>query len=127
MTRSYAPFIPARRPGGRPADRPRYRVLVHRAFAEAWSELPRRVGVRSAQQFYDHVSTTPGRPPDINRATVLRGQAGRPKFASCSRTIHYEISGSGRIDYQYADEFRQGRHGDAHSVVLVLTIRLGSH
>jgi hypothetical protein len=31
---AYQPFTPARRPGGRPAARPRYQVLVHRKFAE---------------------------------------------------------------------------------------------
>lgn len=100
---------------------------MHRTFAKDWTALPARVGVRSAQEFYDHVSVTPGRPPDINRTTVLRGRAGRPVFPGCSRTIHYEISGAGRIDYQYADDFRGGRIGDAHDVVLILTIHLGSH
>ena len=127
MTRSYSPFVPARRPGGRPTERPRYRVLVHRAFEREWTALPSHVGLESAQQFYDHVAVSPGRPPDVNRTTILRGRAGRPLAPGCSRTIHYEISGAGRIDYQYADEFRGGRSGDAHAVVLVLTIRLGSH
>lgn len=127
MVRAYAPFVPARRPGGRPPERPRYRVLVHRSFAPEWASLPRHVGLESAQQFYDHAATDPGRPPDINRTTVLRGQAGRPRFPGCSRTIHYEISGAGRIDYQFADEFRGGRTGDPHPVTLILTIDLGSH
>lgn len=127
MTRAYAPFVPARRPGGRPAERPRYRVLVHRAFAADWSSLPRHVGLESAQQFYDHVSTEPGRPPEVNRSTILRGRAGRPVVHGCSRTIHYEISGAGRIDYQYSDDFRGGQHGDPHPVTLILTIDLGSH
>lgn len=127
MSRSYAPFVPGRRPGGRPRRRPRYRVLVHRAFAASWSELPRHVGLESAQQFYDHVADTPGRPPSVNRTTILRGRAGRPLAPGFSRTIHYEISGPGRIDYQYADEFRSGRMGDPHPVVFILTIGLGSH
>jgi hypothetical protein len=127
VTRSYAPFVPARRPGGRPPERPRYRVLVQRSFAKDWDALPTRVGVRSAQEFYDHLSVSPGRPPDINRTTVLRGRAGRPVLPGYSRTIHYEISGAGRIDYQFADEFRSGRIGDARGVVLILTIDPGGH
>jgi hypothetical protein len=102
-------------------------VLVHRAFAADWSMLPEHVGFASAQQFYDHVAADPGRPPDINRTTVLRGRAGKPLFEGCSRTIHYEISGAGRIDYQHAQGFRGGLHGDPHAVVLILTIALGSH
>lgn len=87
----------------------------------------RSTSVESAQQLYDHVASTPGRPPAINRTTVLRGRAGRPVVPGCSRTIHYGISEAARIDYPYADEFRGGRDGDPHPVVLVLTIRLGSH
>lgn len=63
----------------------------------------------------------------INSATILRGKAGKPKFEGGSRTIHYEVSGAGRIDYQYVDDYRDGDHGDPHRVVFVLTIDLGSH
>ena len=127
MTGAYEPFRPVVRPGGRPASRPRYRVLVHRRFVDLWRQLPERVGLESAQQFYDHVATTPGRPADVNRTTVLRGRAGAPKFEGASRTVHYEISGAGRIDYQFADRFTGGTDGDPHAVVIVLTIDLGSH
>ncbi len=68
------PFTPARRPGGRPAARPRCRVLVHRKFAEMWSSLPDRVGPAAAQQFYDHAANTPGQPTAVNRTGVLRGK-----------------------------------------------------
>lgn len=34
-----------------------------------------------------------------------------------SRTVHYEISGAGRIDYQYHDSYAGGDHGDPHPVV----------
>jgi len=37
---SYQSYRPARRPGTRPQTRPRYRVLVHRQYAELWTELP---------------------------------------------------------------------------------------
>jgi hypothetical protein len=56
VTGAYQPYRPVRRPGRRPAAKPRYRVLVHRKFAELWEALPGRVGVTSVQQFYDHVA-----------------------------------------------------------------------
>src|SRR5713226_3344703 len=82
---AYQPFGPARRPGGRPVAKPRYRVLVHRKFAEMWSSLPDRVGLAAAQQFYDHVANTPGQPAAVNRTGVLREKAGEP-MAGNSRT-----------------------------------------
>ncbi|MDQ3153995.1 MAG: hypothetical protein M3R63_20530, partial [Actinomycetota bacterium] len=70
-------------------------MLVHRQFKHLWEALPDRVGLPSAQQFYDHVAHTPGNPAAINRTGVLRGKAGRPIAEGFSRTIHYEISGAG--------------------------------
>lgn len=123
---SYQPFVPARRPGGSPPRKPRYRVLVHHQYSDLWDELPRRVGLASAQQFYDHVAHTPHEAPAINRATILAGRANRPIGAGFSRTIHYEISGAGRVNYQYNPAFT-GARGDAHPVVFILTINLSSH
>lgn len=123
---SYPPYRPARRPGGRPAARPRYRVLVHRQFFEHWQSLPNRVGLESAQQFYDHVATSPGQIPAVGMATILKGALGRPIADGFSRTIHYEISGAGRIDYQFHDAY-VGLQGDPHAVVFILRISLGSH
>lgn len=107
--------------------RPRYRVLVHKKFLDRWAELPDRVGLESAQQFYDHVAQTPGVRPQVNSTTVLRGKAGRPRAPGFSKTIHYEISGAGRIDYQYCDAYRTSADGDEHAVVFILTIDLSSH
>lgn len=128
MSRSaYQPFQPARRPGGKPDTKPPYRVLVHRRFAAMWKTLPEHVGITSVQQFYDHVAHNPGQPAAINRTGVLRGRAGEPMAPGFSRTIHYEISGAGRIDYQYHEEYIDGRYGDPHPVVLIRTINLSSH
>jgi hypothetical protein len=127
LTGAYSPFEPARRPGESPDSRPAYRVLVHRRFANLWERLPTVVGLESAQQFYDHVSRTPGERPLVNSSVILKGRAGEPKFVGASRTIHYEISGAGRIDYQYVDDFRDGAFGDPHPVVFILTIDLSSH
>jgi hypothetical protein len=124
---AYRPFAPAARPGGRPAERPRYRVLVHRQYEAEWRDLPARVGLESAQQFYDFVAATPGSPPPIGAASILQGRAGRPIYPGCSRTVHYEISGAGRINYQFHDAYTGGAHGDPHPVVFILTIRFTSH
>ena len=123
---SFPPYRPTRRPGGRPATRPRYRVLVHRRFSDLWQALPDRVGVESAQQFYDHVAMNPGQLPDVGTASILKGSLGRPIADGFSRTVHYEISGAGRIDYQFHDAY-VGRLGDPHPVVFILRISLGSH
>ena len=124
---AYRPYVAARSPGGRPAAKPVYRVLVHRQYVDAWNGLVDRVGMVSAQQFWEHVSTTPGRPPEVGSSTVLRGKHHGPKWPGYSRTIHYEISGAGRIDYQYCNDTQEGHRGDAHPVVKILTIDLGSH
>lgn len=86
-----------------------------------------RLGIESVQQFYDHVANTPGEKPAINRSSVLKGKVGAPKLTGFSRTVHYEVSGAGRIDYQYCDAFTGGAQGDAHPVVFVLAIDLSSH
>ncbi|MGH2351310.1 MAG: hypothetical protein ACRDJN_06810 [Chloroflexota bacterium] len=57
----------------------------------------------------------------------MRGTSARPLYDGCSRTIHYEISGAGRIDFQFHDAFTGGTHGDPHPVVFILTIDLSSH
>ena len=123
---SYQPYRPARRPGRRPRARPRYRVLVHRQFVDLWSQLPDRVGLEAAQQFYDHVANTPGQIPKVGSATILKGSLGRPIADGFSRTVLYEISGAGRIDYQYHDAY-VSTQGDPHPVVFILRIGLSSH
>lgn len=92
-----------------------------------WRELVERVGLANAQQFWDHVAHSPGAPPKVGSACVLKGKAGQPRSPGYSRTIHYEITGAGRIDYQYNPQSTEGRRGDAHGVVRILTIDLSSH
>jgi hypothetical protein len=124
---AYRPYVSARSPGGRPSARSQYRVLVHRQYLDAWNGLVERVGLTLARQFWDHVSQTPGMPPAVGSSTILRGKHHGPKWDGYSRTIHYEISGAGRIDYQYANATTEGTDGDPHAVVKILTIDLNSH
>lgn len=124
---AYKPLVPARRPGGRPAEEPTYRVLVHRKFVDKWSELAERVGIASAQEFWDHVATSPGQPPPTASTCLLRGKPGLPQGPGWSRTIHYEVSSMARINYQYHDAYTTSDQGDQHRVVAVLTIDFSSH
>jgi hypothetical protein len=124
---AYRPYVAERRPGGGPSERPRFRVLVHRRFLDIWNSLAEQVGKENARQFWDHVAMTPGQPPQVGTSTMLRGKHHGPKWPAYSRTIHYEVSGAGRIDYQFANATTEGRIGDEHAVVKILTIHLGSH
>ncbi len=126
-TGAHHPWMPARRPGCQPSFTPRYFVLVHHRLDAIWGSLPQRVGIESAQQFWDHVALDPGRPPRVNSTTMLRGKRGTPLAAGFSRTIHYEISGAGRIDFQFNPDWSRGASGDAHAIVVILRIDLGSH
>jgi hypothetical protein len=86
-----------------------------------------RVGVESAQQFWDHIAFAPDRPPEINSATVLRGKAGQPEEEGFSNTIHFEISSMARIDYQYCRSYRPNAASDPHPVVRIRAIQHGGH
>lgn len=102
-------------------------MLVHHRRRQRWDELPGRVGLQNAQQFWDHVAESPGQPPAVGSAGILRGKAGNPRGPGFSRTVHYEITGAGRIDYQYADAYVTRPGGDPHGVVFILDINLSSH
>ena len=93
----------------------------------AWSSLAERVGLENAQQFWDHVAFTPGSPPKVGSSSVMRGKHAAPKAPGFSKTVHYEITGAGRIDYQWNAAYTHGASGDPHGVVWILTIELGSH
>jgi hypothetical protein len=124
---TYRPHVAARRPGGRPSVKPVFRVLVHRQFLGIWNDLSSRVGVANAQQFWDHVAMTPGQTPKVGTSSVMKGKHALPKWPGYSKTIHYEITGAGRIDYQFNPSATEGPRGDPHAVVKILTIYLRSH
>lgn len=124
---AYQPLRPGRRPGGRPSEAPIYRVLVHRKFQDKWEEMPGRVGLGAAQEFWDHVAMQPGVPPARPSTCFLRGRAGLPQAPGWSKTIHYELSSMARINYQYIEAYRTSEDGDAHRVVAILSIDFSSH
>lgn len=123
---AYAPYVAARRPGGHPGVPPKYRVLVHHQMLERWNDLPRRVGSENMTRFWDHVAHTPGAPPTTGTSCVLKGKAGKPKKPGFSRTVHFEVGGAERVDYQYNEAF-VGAIGDSHPVVWILAVTVSSH
>jgi hypothetical protein len=125
--RAYRPNVPAKRPGGRPEVKPKYRVLVHKQFLKHWGELVGRVGLQQAQELWDHLAFAACEKPPKASTCFLRGKAGTPKGPGWSRTIHYELSSMARVDYQYNDGFCTKPGKDPHPVVAILTINYSSH
>ncbi len=76
-------------------------MLVHHRYLAVWNELADRVGLAGAQQFWDHAAMTPGEPAKVGTSSVMKGKHNAPRWPGCSKIIHYEIAGAGRIDYQY--------------------------
>ncbi len=70
---------------------------------------------------------TPGQPQATGSSSLLRGKPGEPKGPGFSQTIHYEITGAGRIDYQYHEAYTTHSGGDPHPAVTILAIDLSSH
>ena len=121
------PLQPAKRPGSKPDDAPRFRVLVHRHYVDHYRRMTEAVGLQQAQQFWDHVATTPDIWPAVGTSCILRGKAGNPKGVGWSRTVHFELSSMARVDYQYNKSYRTSDDGDPHPVVAILAINLSSH
>lgn len=116
--RAYKPHVPVRRPGGQPAKKPPYRVLVHRKYDDAWRQWVLGSGLQSAQQCWDHLAFTPNRPLQINSSTRLRGKnfAAKDGF---SAVLHYRVGKAARVDYRFHDAFTGGDEGDAHRIVKI--------
>lgn len=124
---AYRPHVPARRPGGRPARQPQYRVLVHRQYLRHYSQMVERVGLQQAQELWDHLAASPGVPAPTANTVILKGKAGLPKGTGWSRTVHYEVSSMARVNYQFNDSFQTTPNGDPHPVVAILSIDYSSH
>lgn len=124
---AYKPFQPAKRPGGKPDKAPLFRVLVHRQYVDHYKRMAEVVGLQQAQQFWDHIATTPDVWPSVGTSCIMRGKAGYPQGPGWSRTIHFEVSSMARVNYQYHKAFKTSKDGDPHPVVEILTINLSSH
>lgn len=106
--------LAARQKGG-----PTFRVLVHHKLS-VWQELAGRVGLANAQQFWDHVARAAA---SGRKFQGHKGKHHAPKWPGYPKTIHYEITGAGRINYQFNPSATDGADG----VVKIMSIDLGSH
>lgn len=124
---AYRPFASARYPlEGKPDNKPEWRVLVHRKHLERWSEMESRCGQANSKELWVHLTTRPNQEPLLGTCTPMKG--GRYKATDgWSRVFHYEITGAARVDYRYAAAFSDGKLGDEHKVVQIISIDYGSH
>jgi len=102
-------------------------VLVHRQYLSIWNDLPGRVGLANAQQFWDHVAMTPGQPPKGRHLQHDERQARRTQVARLLQDDPLRDHRRGRIDYQFNPSATDGARRDPHGVVKILTVDLGSH
>ena len=125
-TSAYAPYAPARRPGGKPDEKPKYRVLVHHKYLTVWDSLADQIGLANAQRAWAHLATQPSQPPPTGQCTKLRGMEKYVK-GGWSPIYHYEASSKARIDYQFHPSFRTTDDNIPSPVVRILRMDLGSH
>lgn len=123
---SYRPYVAARRPRGRAEKKPKWRVIVHRKHVQLWEDLVSICGLQAAQQCWDHLALAADRPSPFGNITIMKGKLRHGKDG-WSGVHHYEITGAGRVDFQYHPKFSGGATGDEHPVVRIISIDLSSH
>lgn len=68
----------------------------------------------------------PDKPPRLGTVTPMKGGQAKAKDGM-SRVFHYEITGASRVDYRYNANYTTSDDSDAHPVVQIISIDLGSH
>lgn len=123
---AYDPLITTGRPGGKPDKQPRFRVLINKSDWKRWVDMVGKVGAGSAQRLWDHLAYRADQPPEVGTVTRLKG--GHMKgTGGWSDVHHYEVSGAGRVDFQFHKEFTGGETGEPHAVVQIIRISMSSH
>lgn len=123
---AYDPFITIASPGGKPATKPRFRILMSKNLWKAWENAIGQAGPQNVQQLWNHLAYRPDRPPLLGSVTRLKGGHLKGKHG-WSDVHHYEITGAGRIDYQFDPQYTGGTKGDPHGVVKIIRIDMSSH
>lgn len=126
--KAYAPFVSARYPAsGHPSEKPAWRVLVHRKQVEDWNRIAEMCGESNAPQLWTHLTTRPDQKPLLGTVTPMKGRQYGATSDGMSRVYHYEVTGGGRVDYRYNNQYQVSESGDAHPVVQIVLVALGSH
>ena len=129
---AYDPYRTVGRPGGKPATKPRFRVLIHKRDWAAWQKLIEEAGEQNARQLWEHLAHRADQPPLLGTSTPLKGAHAGPANG-WSRIYHYEVSGPGRVDYRHHTKFDGGDKKtadgkyDQHPCVRIVDISMGSH
>ena len=123
---AYDPYITIASPGGKPSAKPRFRILMSKSLWKAWEKANGQAGDQNVQQLWNHLAYRPDKPPLLGSVTRLKGGQARGK-GGWSDVHHYEITGAGRIDYQFHPEYSGGAKGDPHPVVKIIRIDMSSH
>lgn len=123
---AYAPLVTTGRPGGKPDEQPRFRPLIHKKDWAAWRAMVETVGLQSAQRLWDHLAFNADRKPQVGRVTIMKGRHMRGRDG-WSDVHHYEVSGAGRVDFQYHKSYEGGDENLPHAVVRIIRISMSSH
>ena len=123
---AYDPYITIASPGGKPVTKPRFRILMSKNLWKAWENAVGQAGDQNMQQLWNHLAYRPDQPPLLGSVTRLKGGHVKGKNG-WSDVHHYEITGAGRIDYQFDTHYIGGTKGDPHAVVKIVRIDMSSH
>ena len=123
---AYDPYITIASPDGKPSTKPRFRILMSKRLWKAWENAIGQAGDKNVQQLWNHLAYRPDKLPLLGSVTRLKGGQARGKDG-WSDVHHYEITGAGRIDYQFHRQYTGGTQGDAHAVVKIIRIDMSSH
>lgn len=123
---AYDPYITIASPGGKPVTKPRFRVLMSKSMWKQWENAVSQAGDQNVQQLWNHLAYRPDQLPLLGSVTRLKGGHMKGK-EGWSDVHHYEITGAGRINYQFHPDYAGGAQGDKHAVVKVTSIDMSSH
>lgn len=124
--RAYDPNVTVASPGGKPDRKPRFRVLIPQTLWSTWAKAVEQAPKKNTQRLWDHLAYRPDQPPLVGTVTAMKGghMAGKDGW---SRVYHYELTGAGRVDYQFHPKYVGGAVGDEHAVVRIINITMSSH
>ena len=124
--RAYDPYITIASPGGKPVTKPRFRVLLSKSLWKQWENFVALAGDQNIQQLCNHLAYRPDQLPLLGSVTRLKGGHMRGK-EGWSDVHHHEVTGAGRINYQFHPDYEGGAKSEKHAIVKVTSIDMSSH